>query len=367
MGKSGAQQQTQKVESQQGTTNPWAAAQPMLQGLIDKFSGLDPSVTENQTSALDNLNSVAAGLPTFSGDASKAISNMFGSSTEGQVGMLNDALSQLHGNIGGIASGAELDPYKTPGFSDAIQTMTDDITKNTKGVYAASGRAPSGAGSFAGSLGRGLTQGIAPVIASQFNTNNAARMKAAGDLFAAGGSTAGAITGQKQIPLTNAMTGMGSIGMLQQLLSNPANIRLNAANTQASQPFQNLGMLLDPALKLGGMGAQTTGNSTGTSTTTQKASLMSDILGGTAGAIGLLSFLSDERAKEEIEPVGKLFDGQTIHRYRYKGDPRMQIGLLAQEVDEIEPDAVDELPQIGLLAVNYRKATDRAASMRRAA
>jgi hypothetical protein len=81
--------------------------------------------------------------------------------------------------------------------------------------------------------------------------------------------------------------------------------------------------------------------------------------------------LSDKRAKDDIEPVGELFDGQPIYRYRYKGDARHQIGLIAQEVERDHPDAVvtdmgayrENLR--GLKGVDYRRATDMAAELGR--
>jgi hypothetical protein len=67
---------------------------------------------------------------------------------------------------------------------------------------------------------------------------------------------------------------------------------------------------------------------------------------------------SDRRLKENIEAIGKTNDGQTIYRYNYKGDPRTQIGLIAQEVEKHHPDAV------GLAGtyktVDYKKATEDA-------
>jgi hypothetical protein len=61
---------------------------------------------------------------------------------------------------------------------------------------------------------------------------------------------------------------------------------------------------------------------------------------------------SDERLKDDIKPVGKLDDGQTVYSYRYKGDPRTQIGLLAQEVEKVHPEAVSTHPS-GYKMVRY--------------
>ena len=84
------------------------------------------------------------------------------------------------------------------------------------------------------------------------------------------------------------------------------------------------------------------------------------LLGGTGGLLKL----SDVNAKENIEPVGKLADGMNIYRYSYKDDPAStpHIGLLAQEVEQVAPEAVGEFPG-GMKGVNYALATNRAASL----
>jgi hypothetical protein len=122
--------------------------------------------------------------------------------------------------------------------------------------------------------------------------------------------------------------------------------------------------MLNPTTQIAGLGGQSTGSSTGT--VTQPQSTTGNIMGGISTGIGLLSLLSDERAKENIEPVGALNDGKTVYAYNYKGSNVPQIGLIAQEVAETDPDAVTDFGDTGLLAVNYHKATRRAAEMARA-
>ncbi len=80
---------------------------------------------------------------------------------------------------------------------------------------------------------------------------------------------------------------------------------------------------------------------------------------GSMATLGALAYLSDERAKEDIIPVGKTFDGQTIYRFRYIGSPATQIGLLAGEVEKVHPEAIEYLPS-GLRMVNYDLATRKA-------
>jgi hypothetical protein len=71
-------------------------------------------------------------------------------------------------------------------------------------------------------------------------------------------------------------------------------------------------------------------------------------------------FFSDERLKEDMRPVGKTFDGQTIYRYKIKGDPRDRIGLSAQKTEKKHPEAVGLAG--GFRYVDYGKATEDAAN-----
>src|SRR6185295_18267794 len=210
----------------------------------------------------------------------------------------------------------------------------------------------SGAGSFAGSLGRGLTQGIAPVIQQQYNTNKQNQMGAANTLFGAAGSTANNITQQGQVPLQNILQGLQGAGMIPGLTMAPATAQVAAANASQNAPFQNLQQLLTPALGLGALGTQ----SSGTSTSTPANDPLMNILGGVMSGAGLM--FSDEKLKENIEKVGMLDDGQNVYTYNYKGDSTPQLGLIAQEVLEHVPEAVHDVG--GLLAVDYSLATRRA-------
>ena len=72
-------------------------------------------------------------------------------------------------------------------------------------------------------------------------------------------------------------------------------------------------------------------------------------------------FFSDERLKEDIEPIGKTFDGTNIVKFRYKGSPHKQIGLLAQDVERKHPEAVGLAG--GYKTVDYDAATKHASSM----
>lgn len=71
--------------------------------------------------------------------------------------------------------------------------------------------------------------------------------------------------------------------------------------------------------------------------------------------LAVLAF-SDKRVKTDISTVGRLQNGLLVHQYRLKSGGPVQIGLLAQEVQKVHPEAVHKGPQ-GILMVDYSAAT----------
>lgn len=70
------------------------------------------------------------------------------------------------------------------------------------------------------------------------------------------------------------------------------------------------------------------------------------------GLVG--GMLSDRRAKKNIRRVGQTDDGLPIYTYEYKDGGPTQMGVIAQEVAEVKPEAV--VPhESGMLAVDYSK------------
>lgn len=76
--------------------------------------------------------------------------------------------------------------------------------------------------------------------------------------------------------------------------------------------------------------------------------------GSSNGGI-LSSLFSDRRLKEDIVRVGTLDNGLPVYSYRYKDDVAMQIGLMADEVEQVHPEAVFTHPN-GFKMVDYGKA-----------
>ena len=352
---------TTQNQSSTTTQNPWATAQPLLNNLVGGYMGVNPAVTGAQAQAGQNLISSAAGIPNLTPQATQSVQNIFGS-----AGMLPATWGQVSGNLSPIA-GMSSNPYQTPGFGDALNTLTQNITNTVKGQYAAAGRSPSGAGDYAQSLGRGLMQGEAPILQDQYNKNIGNIMSANQMLSNAGINTSQAMSG-------NMLAALQGAGLLPSVAMAPATAQMGAANAVYGQPIQNLNQVLTPAMGLGGMGGTTTGVGTATGTQTPANDPWANVLGGVIGGAGALGSLggsgglpallamSDRRAKTDIKDVGRTHDDQKIYSYRFKGSMMPQIGMMADEVEKKTPEAVMTGPE-GLKRVRYDMATRKAAKM----
>lgn len=115
-----------------------------------------------------------------------------------------------------------------------------------------------------------------------------------------------------------------------------------------------------PANKLAQLSQLVQGNYGGTSTQSQPyytnpmSSALGAItgLGSMAGMLGWAPF-SDRRLKENIAQIGTATNGLPLYRFNYKGDPRPQIGVMAQDVEQVIPEAVFEID--GFKAVDYER------------
>ena len=73
---------------------------------------------------------------------------------------------------------------------------------------------------------------------------------------------------------------------------------------------------------------------------------------GSAGLNLGMGLFSDARIKENLRPVGQLFNGLTVYAFNFPGEAVTRIGLVAQEVQQHIPQAVSQTEE-GLLTVDY--------------
>jgi hypothetical protein len=358
---------SKQTSTQQSETNPWAPATDTLKGILGQLNSYLPQtgVTGAQTNALNTIEQNASNVGQYAPavqDYTKSL--LSGGGATNQVGAVNKNYLDYLKATQPLASNTNYNPYDTPGFKSALDTTIADITNSVNGGFAAAGRDFSGANSQA--LGRGIMQGVAPTIASQYNQNVQNQQGAAGNVYSAGNTTSGLLSDLQQRDLANRGAGVSAISAGQDALNSGPSSVLAAEAQRLGIPLQSLGLLSQIGIPIAGLG----GTSSGTGTQTNQmsgaqqfgmiAGGLGSLFGGGGGSTAgnIFKMISDRRAKEDITQVGTLFDGTPVYRYRYIGQPAFQIGLMAQDVEKYAPEAVG---QIGpYKAVDYKLATDKA-------
>lgn len=260
MGGTSEQQSTQTA-----TSNPWDPAQPALKGILGQLQPLiqNSGLSAGSSGALDQLQANAAGGNPYSSQISANTQNLLnGGGANAQAGNVNDNLARYTAQTNPLASNTNYDPMQTPGFADALKTMMSDTTNSVNGQFAAAGRDMSGMNTQ--TLGRGIMQGVAPAIAAQYNSNVQNQQGAAGNLFNAGNTTAGLLSGMNQQGLANQQQGMtnSSDALAAQNYAPLQQLQIDQLRQQI--PAQNLGLLAQIGVPIAGLGGQKTGTSSGT-------------------------------------------------------------------------------------------------------
>lgn len=188
----------------------------------------------------------------------------------------------------------------------------------------------------------GIGAGQQAIGLSAEQANAARQMQAAQQLAGLGQGLQGSVLQGAQAQLA---AGAQQQAVQQAINSGYYNQYLGAQ----AYPYQQAQFFANLATGVGGqMGGTTTGQ--------QAQPSPAGSIFGALGALGSIFSASDKRVKENIKPIGKTNDGQTIYRYNFKGDPATQIGLIAQEVEKKHPEAVRTFN--GVKAVDYKEATD---------
>lgn len=311
------------------------AAQDQKQGLL-----------QGQAAATGNINSGIGALNTNYTAALQPFLQNFSTAQGGVTGLQN--LLGLNGASGNASALQSL--QNTPGYQFQLQQGNNAINAQA----AATGSLASGNTALAlsnynqGLAGTTYQNAVSNLMPFLQQSNTAA--SGIGSLYSGlGGALAGQYNNLANLDYSTA-TGIGN-----------ANANADLAGLSASKNIWNaVGGIAGAAFGMPGLGS----------------GLGSAIGGAVPGAVGpssvggaplsnsiFSSVFSDERLKENIEPVGELYDGTNIFRYNYIGDDVPRIGVMAQEVEKTRPEAVTEIG--GFKAVDYGKATDMAAALAR--
>lgn len=151
-------------------------------------------------------------------------------------------------------------------------------------------------------------------------------------------------TGSRGVTGNAAARGLLRSGSTGKALVNYEQQVENQAADSYMQRLLGVGQLgLGAGQLVAGVGSQKTGKSK------EKPGM-----GGFLGQVGAGIAASDERLKTDIVAVGKSPDGLIVYQYRYKGEPEIYTGVMAQEVAKVKPEALGPTVN-GYMTVDYGK------------
>lgn len=312
MGGTSKEQNTQTSQQQSGTgtqntssqLQPWMQTSGLLNNLLGQVGNVGTGQTENSLDALRQLGDLGVQGNQFAGQIGGVANNLLaGGGANNQAGMFNDAYKTYQDQIGATARGDYTDPNTNPFFAQTTQTIGNDVQNRLAGLYAGSGRDPSGAGSFAPGLARGVAEGTAPIYSNIYEQERQNQLGAAGSLYGAGNTTASNLTNLQQMFNQNQQAGIGAADAANAAQQYGPMLRLQAEAQKTGIPLQTLAQQLGIVAPItqafgqqAGQGTQST-NMTGSGTqNTQQVTpfnpwslaplALMPLTGGASGAAG---------------------------------------------------------------------------------
>jgi hypothetical protein len=362
--------------------NPWGPAAQDVQALPGLARGLydaNPSgLGATSTSAISGLSNMAdffasraEGMNASDVARNQVIAGMRNTELRDRSNQMWGDTSSAEQNLQGVASGQYLSGAN-PYMDELINRSQQDAANQVASRFAQSGRYGSGQFSraVADTTGRIATE----ARMQDYEQERARQMQAAQQIDAAKMARQGLSNQTYQAFLANrgqlAQAAPAIDQARQTLAYMPYLTKLGAGQVEDEAAWKALGLyggITAPLAQTFGeqeahMKGQsvrdTTRQSQEYSKTEQQQSPLQSLLGGASLLTGLFGKLSDERVKENVEKVGELDDGQNVYAYNYTGDhpQNRELGLLAQEVEKVRPDAVGTGPD-GLKRVDYAAAT----------
>lgn len=302
--------------------------------------------------------SMTADLSTQTQNALNAASNRLNYTSP----VLNSANKSVTDTLSGKYLNLESNPYFFSGLEASLRPQQEQFLNETipgiTSAFTGSGRTASG-----------LHQEVVQNATKDFNRAQAdARAKAASEAYTserglmsqAAGQASSLASTASNIDMQNIEAALKAGQITDQQAQKLIDEQVYRYNYDQNK---DLNYLTNVAQQIQSIypGGTTTGSNYSYGQTMKQSNTLSDLLSAITGGAGLglsaYSAFSDERLKEDIKPVGKLHDGQTVYSYRFLGSPKTEIGLLAQEVARKHPEAVHVDPGSGFLKVDYRRAT----------
>lgn len=400
LGQNYEQQQTQGLTGSYAAKNAYAPTEPVLQNIISQAQALTANpggVTPEQQTAMTGIGEQATRNAALNPQIEGAAGFMLDGAGFGDGdSYINQGYNTINSALNPVARGDFLSMQSNPYLSGMLDSSMTNAMDKIGSQFAAAGRSFSGAHRDA--TASAMSEAALPHLFNNYQFERGQQSNAANALMNAGlGASAG--VGQNRSGAVSAM--QAAPGMLDTTYS-PWKTMLDTSGTGIDNLSKISSFMLPMASAFGedvalgstagssvGQGAtqqqsnqltqqdilnmlnstsNTKGKQKGTMSGTSVSEQENDPLSTAIGAgtmLGSAWLGSDRRMKDDIEKIGETFDGQSIYRFRYKGSAAFHIGLMADEVEKREPDAVTETSR-GFKIVHYGVATERAAEMGRA-
>jgi hypothetical protein len=284
--------------------------------------------------------------------------------------VVNTALADYDFGAGETRANQALDEARSGAFGGSGAAITRALTEDS--LTRGRGALSAGLRDTAFTRGAGLSATDAG-FRNQAAAANAAAANQAAAFRAQAANEAGRFNaGAMETALARQLSAGGALGSLgaQEGADTRANVALQGqmgaeqraiSQALAGAPISVLQALAGTysGLPLNLLSGETmTGTQTGSSTSKSwdPMGVFSNALnaGGSAaqGASAIMTALSDRRLKTDVERIGERPDGLGVYAFRYLWSPVRHIGVMAQEVLDVKPEAVVHLPG-GYMAVNY--------------
>jgi hypothetical protein len=266
MGGTSQERTTQSNQQQQSQLTPGLGLGGLLGNLGSQIGNTPTGLTSQEQSALGSISSLGAAGNPFASSIGGVANTLLSGGGPDRTGIVNDAYSQYQSLINPTATGQYTDPNTNPFFAQTTGAIGDDVTNRLKSLFAGSGRDPSGAGEFSGQLGRGIASATAPIYAQQYQNERTNQLNAINNLFGAGTSTAGTLSGLDQTRLGNMQAGIGAADAANQANLYGPQLQLAAEAQRRGIPMnsiaQQLGLLGPLAAQFGTQNQSGTGSQT---------------------------------------------------------------------------------------------------------
>jgi hypothetical protein len=256
------------TQQQTSQTSPYAGAAPALGGILGGISSLVPGasgLTGAQSGALSTIEANAnAGNPYAAPTGNVARGLLNGGGAQNNDAAISSNLANYQGLLTPFANGSMVGQNQA--LQSQLGTIGTDVTNQVNSQFAAAGRDGSPANLQA--LGRGISQGEAPVIANQYNQDVQNQLAAANSLYGAGNTTYGLLNQDQAAANANAQAGVGVGTQALDAQNYDANSILAAEAQRQGIPIQNLTTLLGSVSPV----AQAFGTQNGSSNSTNTMS-----------------------------------------------------------------------------------------------